>query len=205
MLDGYHCSHAVSDICPGKIRIFFLQDPQLSRIGIDNRSKCRLKSGQMSASLCIVYIIAKTQHVLMELCRILKCGFYGNPFIFSVKIYHVADGIKIPVQILYKADDSFFLMVLYMLRFFSPSILVDNRQIRIQIGGLVHSALDILRLKSGLFKYFRIWQKINLCPCRFRLTQLRKKSLLQIYHWNPSLIPVMMDIALPADFHIHIS
>ena len=95
-------------------------------------------------------------------------------------------------------------MVYDMLRLAAPLIFEYDRKCRIQICGLMHAAFDFFGPEPGLLKYGVIWKKVYLCPCLAGLAYGGEQSVLQFDHRLSSLIPVMMDIAVTADFHIHI-
>ena len=61
MFNGNHSRHTVSDIRTGEIVVFFLEDTQLSRVGVHQRRKCRLKTGEVGSALSIVDVVAEAQ------------------------------------------------------------------------------------------------------------------------------------------------
>ena len=69
----------------------------------------------------------------------------------------------------------------------------------------MQTALDLVLLKSRLFKNLRIGEKIHLCSRLFRLCDLWQQPVFQLHHGHAALIAVMVYIALPADLHIHVS
>ena len=75
MLDGNNCSHPISHISPGKIRIFFLQNTKLSGILVDHSCKGGLKSGQMSSALTVINIVTESENIFVEFIHILKGCF----------------------------------------------------------------------------------------------------------------------------------
>ena len=120
MFDGYDCSHSISDICSGKVRIFIFQNSKFSCILVDHGRKCRFKSGQMHSAFTVVNIITEAKNVFMELIDILECHFHFNSVRSSFKINRLMDLLFLSIQILDKSDDSFRFVVGDLL-FFSIS------------------------------------------------------------------------------------
>ena len=205
MLNGYNCSHSVTDICTGKIRILFFQDSYLSRILVHDSCKGCLKSCQMCSALCIINIITKSKYILMKLIHILQCYLYFNPVCFPFKINRVMKYFFLTVQILDKSNDSFRFVINDVLNTSISLIIKHDRQIRIQIRSLMQTALNLFRFELRLLKDRIIRQKIYRCSRLSRLSDLRKKSIFQFDHRDSSLVPVMMNKSIPADLHIHIS
>ena len=69
----------------------------------------------------------------------------------------------------------------------------------------MHTAFDIIFLETCLLEDLRIRKEIDLRSGLLRLTDLRKKSVLQRKNRDTSLVTIMMDVALSADLYIHIS
>ena len=69
----------------------------------------------------------------------------------------------------------------------------------------MHTAFDIIFLKTCLLEDLRIRKKVDLRSCLLCLANLREKSVLQRKNRNTFLITVMMNIAFSADLYIHIS
>ena len=67
----------------------------------------------------------------------------------------------------------------------------------------MHTAFYFVLFESGLFKNLRIRKKINLRTGLFCFSNRRKQPVFQFDHRNPTLISVMMNIAIPADPYIH--
>ena len=204
MLDRYDRCHTVSDIGSGKVGVFFLQDSQFSRILVDDRCKYCLKSGNMRSAFCIVDIITKSEDIFMKFVCILERSFYFNAFTFSLEIDHIMNRLDIFIEIPDKTDDSLRFMILDMLDLLSSLILINDRQLRIEICSLMHTAFDIILFESGLFKDLRIRQKVDLCSGLSCLTDRWQQTVFKLQYRIPSLIPIMMDLTLTADLNIHI-
>ena len=95
-------------------------------------------------------------------------------------------------------------MVCDLLLWIFPLVRKINRQLRIQIGRLVKAALDFLLPESRLLKNLAIRKEIDLRSRFFRLSNDRKKPLVQFHHRYAPLIAVVVDRSVPADLHIHI-
>lgn len=106
----------------------------------------------MRSAFSVVNIVAETEHILIELVHILKSDLHVNAFRFSLKIDDIMNCFSGFVHILDETDNALRLVVLNMLRFFFSFILKNNRQLRIQISGLVQTALDIILFEPRLVK-----------------------------------------------------
>ena len=204
MLNGYYGGHSIPDICACKISVLLLQDPQFPGIAVHHCSESCLEPCKMSSSLCVIYIIAESQNIFPEFIYILKGSLHGDPITFSLKVYRFVNDLALLIQIPDKSYDPFRFMVKDLFRLFSPHILKHNGQLRIQISSLMKPALYLRSCKSGLFKNFRIRQKIYQGPCIFSSAQFGKKAIFQLDHRDSSLIPVMMNVTIPADLDVQI-
>ena len=206
MLDGYHRCHTISNIRSGKVHIFFFQDTNFSGIGIHDTGKCRLETGQMGTALCIVNIVTKAQHILMELIHILDGTFHGNAITFSLEIHRfLIYQFFVLIQILHKSQNAIRFMEFFMIRFCLSSVFKDDGQRRIQISCLMKATFDLICGKIRLFKNLRIRKEINAGSGLFRLPQCRKQSIHQLNGRNSPFKPVMMHISFPANLHIQVS
>ena len=204
MLDGNNCSHSVSDISSCEIRVFVFEDTDLTGIIVHHRGKRCFKSGQMRSALGIVNIVTETKNILAEITGILKSHFYLDTICLAFQINRLMQCLRIAVQITDVSDDSLWFMVFQFLRLCCTQILKINRQFRIKVCGFMKAAFDLCRRKTGFFKNLRIRKKINAGSCRFRSSQFRKKSLLQLNSRDSSLIMIMMYISVSADADIQI-
>ena len=99
----------------------------------------------MCAALCVEDVVAESKNILMELIYILNGKFNNNAVALTLDIDRLAHGFFLAVQILDEAQDSLRLMEG---DFFIPSFPVVpeyDRKVRVQIGGLVQTVLDISR------------------------------------------------------------
>ena len=203
MLDGDHCGHAVPYVRPGKILILFLQDIQLSGIGVDDIGKSGLKAGQMGAALRVVDIVAEAKHIFMKLIHILEGALHGNAVALSRKGDHIAYRLPGFVQIPDEARDPLRLMILDHLRLFLPLIRKNNGERRVQISRLMQPAFDLILLKTGLLKDRIVREKIDAGPCVLRLSHHGKQPVGELYRGNPPLVPVFINFSAVADAHGH--
>ena len=141
MLNGNDRCHSVTDICTCEIRIFILQNTDLSGISIHHCGKCSLKSSQMSTALCIINVITEAQHILTELIGKLKCHFHLNAVRFPLQINRLMENFRTVVQILDKSDDAIRFMIGNIFNLLSSFILEVNGQFRIQVCSLMKPAL----------------------------------------------------------------
>ena len=96
-------------------------------------------------------------------------------------------------------------MIFFFYRFCSSEILKYDCQFRIQISGLMKTALDICRRKTCLLKNLRIRKKVDtgsgfFCPAKFW-----KETVFKFESRNSPFIMVMMYIAITTYFNIQIS
>ena len=158
----------------------------------------------MCSALGVKNIITEAEDILMKLVRVLERRLDRDPFRLSLEIHNIVQHFVILIEIAHKAFDSLRFMVNDMLRLLAPAVLIDDRQFRIQICRLMHTALDLILLKARLLENLRVRQEVHLRSRLFRLAKLREQPVLKRYDRNTPLIAVMMDIPLPADLHIHI-
>ena len=107
------------------------------------------------------------------------------------------------VELLHIGQYPFRLAVCDFLRFSRSFVLVMDGKSGIEVGCLMETALEPFRLKTRLFKDLSVGHKINLRTCLPGLSYHRKQSVHQLYGRDPSLICVMVDLAVLIDRHIH--
>ena len=162
MFDRYDCSHTVTDIRPGKIRILFFQNSKFSCILVDCCRKRRLESGQMRSSLCIIDIIAETKHIFMELIDILESHLNFDAFCFPFEIHRIMHDFFFVIQFADESKDSIRLMINDLFRLRSPLIFEHDLKIRVQIRCLMKPAFYLVCFELCLFKYGIIRKEIHL-------------------------------------------
>ena len=158
----------------------------------------------MCAALCIINIVAKSQHIFVKFIDILKGSFHLNAFRLSFKINRLMDDFLLFIEFFNKSQDSIRLMISDLLRFTAPSVFIYNCQGRIQVSRLMHTALYLFSPEAGLFKDRIVRKEVYLCPGFSCLCNPGQKSVFQLYDRDSSLIAVVMHISFPADLHIHI-
>ena len=131
MLDGDDCRHAVAHVRAGKIGVLILQDAKLSRIGINNSRKHRLKTGDVCSALRVENIITEAQNILMKFVRVLERRLGGNALSLSLKIHDIMQNFRALVEILHKPLDAFRLVVDDMLGLLPSPVLIDDRKLRV--------------------------------------------------------------------------
>ena len=80
----------------------------------------------------------------------------------------------------------------------------ENESLMDGAQSIVETALDLLRLKTGLLEDLRIRQKINLRSGLAGAAKLRKQAFLQFNGGDTPLVMIVMYAAVPADFDIQV-
>ena len=204
MLDGNNRCHSVTDICTCEVRILVFKNANLSRISIHDCGKCSLKSGQMSTALCIVNVITEAQYILTKFIGKLECHLYLNAVCFPFQVNRIMQDFRTVVQIFDKSNDTVRLMIGNILNLCTSFILKMNGQFRIQICGLMKSALYFCCRKSCLFKNLRVREEIDTSSSLSGLTQFRQKPLFQFKCRDSPLIMVMVNISVTTDLNVQI-
>ena len=140
----------------------------------------------------------------MKFIDVLEGRLHLDAVSLSFKVDRLVDRLLLLVQLPDKSKDAVRLVIGDLLRLSPPLVFIYNSKGWIEVGGLVHTALDLFPPESGLLKDGVIREEIHLSPCPFRFSNFGKKAVLQLHHRNSSLVAVMVDIAVPADLHIHI-
>ena len=140
----------------------------------------------------------------MELVHVLDRSLHLDAVRLTLEIDRLVERFLLLIQLPDKSDDALRLVVHNMLRRLQPLVVKDDRQLRIQIRSLMETALHLVRPETGLLKDRVIGQEVHRRACLPRLPDLREQSVLQLDDRDPSLVPVMVDVAVPADLHIHI-
>ena len=204
VLDGNNRRHTVPDVRAGKIGVFLFQNAEFPGVIIHHHGKLRLEAGDVCAALGIIDVIAEAQNVFLKFPDVLEGHLHGDIFRFPLEIDRIMQYFPVPVQIPHKPDNPFRLMKNGRLVSPIPAVAELDCQIRIQISGLVQAAFQIRRGKSCCLENLTVRQKVNGGSGFLCLSQHRKLSVFQLYHRNPSLKPVVMNIAVSADPDIHV-
>ena len=159
----------------------------------------------MCAALGIIDIIAESKHIFMKLIDILQGDFYRNSLGLSLIVDHVMNRFLGFIHVLDKADDSLRLMVLDMLCFLFAPVFIDDRQFRIQICGLMETALDFIFFKSRPVKDRVVRQKINGSTGLSGLTHHRQEPFIQFHRRNTPFVMVFVDKTACLDRHMHMT
>ena len=203
MLDGNNRCHAVADIRPGEVCVLVLEDSQTPGIGINDLCKGRLKAGQMCAALCIVDIVAESQHIFVEFIDILQSNLDLDSLRGTAEADDIRNCFLFAVECTNKAGDPIRLVINDLLRLFPAKISVNNSEAGIQIGRLVEAALDILLFKTGLFKNLGIRQEVDLSTAPLRLSDHGQQSVLEFLSGLAPGIFVPVDTAVSCDRYSH--
>ena len=203
MLDGNHRRHAVSHIRSGEIRILFLQNVQLSRVGVDDARKHGLEAGQMGSAFCVIDIVAEAQHVFVKFIHVLEGALHRNSFALPGKIDHIAHRLPGFVQVADEAHDSLRLVIFDHLRLLFSFVRKHNGERRVQIGRLMQAALDLILFKAGLFKNGIVRQKVDAGSRIPGLAHHGKKAVHQLHRRDTALVPVLINLSVMPHAHGH--
>ena len=86
-------------------------------------------------------------------------------------------GLLFPVQVPYKPYDPVRFVVFDLFCRLKPAVLEIDRQLGIQVGCLVKSALYLLRAETCLFKDLVVGQEIDRSSSLFRSAGLRQEEV----------------------------
>ena len=96
----------------------------------------------MSTALGIVYIVAEAEHCFLELIHILKSDIDFYPFAPAFQKDRLVDHLFILIQFFNESDYAFRFAENDRFRFLSPEIIELDRQLGIQIGCFMKTALE---------------------------------------------------------------
>ena len=188
MFDRYDCRHSVPDVRAGKIAVLFLEDADLPCVVIDHLGEDSLESGQVGAALRVVDIVAEAKDVFMEFVDELECRFHGNVVAHALIINNVRHGLLGFIERANKPDDPVRLMKDDLLCRRLTQVGILDGELRIEIGRLVHAALDIFLTEPGLLKDLGIRQEIDPRSGPFGLSNDREKS---VHKLNDGISPLI--------------
>ena len=192
MLDRNDSRHTVADIRSCEIGVFFFEDIQLTRIGVDHLREDRLEAGQMRAALGVVDVVAESQHIFMEFVDKLEGALDGDLVTDPLEIDDIRDCLFRFVERADKADNSVRLMKRDLFAGILSLVCIQDRELGIEVGRLMHAALDVFLPESCLFKDFRVGQEVDPCTGPLGLSGHGEKSVHQFGHRLPSLIGVLI-------------
>ena len=135
----------------------------------------------------------------MEFIHILEGHFHRDSFALAGKENDIMYGLLGMVHILYKANDTFRLMIGDLLRLFFSFIFKNDRKLRVQVSGLMKTALNIIFLETGLVEDGIIRQEIDGRTGLSGLAHYGKQTVHQIHHGDTSFITVLIDEATTLD------
>ena len=153
----------------------------------------------MSAPLGVVNVITEAQYVLVELIHILECHFHRDAFTLAGKENDIMNGLLGTIHVFYEADNAFRLMVCNFLRFFFSLIFKNDGKLRVQISGLMETALDLIFLETCLIKNSVVRQEVDRGTGLSGLADNGKQPLYQIHHGNTTFITVLIDASVALD------
>ena len=135
----------------------------------------------------------------MEFIHILEGYFHGDAFALAGKENDIMDSLFGTVHVFYEANDAFRFMVGNLLRFFFSLIFKNDRKLRIQISGLMETALNLIFLETGLVEDGIIRQEIDGRTGLSGLAHYGKQTVHQIHDGDTSLIMILIDAATTLD------
>ena len=203
MLDGNDSRHSVSDISAGKICILFLEDTDLAGIIIDHLSEDGLKPCKMRSAFRIINIVAESQDVFVELIDKLKRGFYRDLITHSLEIDNVRDSFLGLIERTDKTDDPVGFMEHDLFSGLLPSVRIFYREFRVEIGSLMHAALNVFFPEPRLLKDLRVRQKVDPCAGPSGLANHRQQAVFKFHNGISPLIFILIKktAAANADGH----
>ena len=109
------------------------------------------------------------------------------------------DGLFGTVHVFYEANDAFRFMVGDFLGFFFSLVFKNDRKLRIQISGLMETALNLIFLETGLVEDGIIRQEIDGRTGLSGLAHYGKQTVHQIHDGDTSLVMILIDAATALD------
>ena len=164
MLDGNNGRHAVSHFRPVEVLVLVFENSKLPGIGIDDLGEGGLEARDVGSAFGIVDIVAETEDILVELVHELEGNLHLDALALSREVDHLMKDLGGLVQVLHEAPDSLRLMEFLYVRLFPSEVPIFYSQVRIQIGCLMETGLDLVLLETGLFKDFRIRKEVDFRP-----------------------------------------
>ncbi len=128
VLDRNHGGHPVPDVRPREIGVFILQDTDRPGIAVHDRGKGGLETGQMSASVGVVDVVAVAEDIFMKFIDILEGDLNLDPLVMSLKIDRLRQALRAFVHFPDVADDALRLVVGVLLRLIAPKVRKMDRQ-----------------------------------------------------------------------------
>ena len=153
----------------------------------------------MGTAFRVVNVITEAQYILVEFIHILEGHFHRDSLALAGKENDIMYGLLGMVHILYKANDTFRLMIGDLLRLFFSFIFKNDRKLRVQVSGLMKTALNIIFLETGLVEDGIIRQEIDGRTGLSGLAHYGKQTVHQIHHGDTSFITVLIDEATTLD------
>ena len=135
----------------------------------------------------------------MKFIHILEGHFHRDSFALAGKENDIMYGLLGMVHILYKANDTFRLMIGDLLRLFFSFIFKNDRKLRVQVSGLMKTALNIIFLETGLVEDGIIRQEIDGRTGLSGLAHYGKQTVHQIHDGDTSLVMILIDAATALD------
>ena len=155
----------------------------------------------MGSAFRIVNIVAEAQDILMEFIDVLERCLHGNALTLSLEINHVMHGFLGLVHILHEAGNAVGLMEGKYFCLFPAPVLKNDRQIWVQISGLMKAAFHVVLLETGLVKNGVVRQEID-DGSRFpRLAHHREKPVFQRDDGISPLIFILINKTACFDLH----
>ena len=153
----------------------------------------------MGTAFRVVNVITEAQYILVEFIHILEGHFHRDSFALAGKENDIMYGLLGMVHILYKANDTFRLMIGDLLRLFFSFIFKNDRKLRVQVSGLMKTALNIIFLETGLVEDGIIRQEIDGRTGLSGLAHYGKQTVHQIHDGDTSLVMILIDAATALD------
>ena len=203
-LDGDDRGHTVTGIRTGEVRILLLQDPELAGVAVDELCELRLEAHDVRTTLLGEDIITETEDVFLEIITELDTALEGRTLALSAEVDLRGHRLAVLIELLYEGDDALRLMVLDRLRHLAALIRIVDRQLRVEIRGLVKAGLQPLLLETCLLEDLRIRDEADLRTGLLRLSNHRKQAVHELRRRLAALVGVLIDLSALIDPHAHL-
>ena len=202
-LDGDDRGHTVTGIRTGEVRILLLQDPELACVAVDELRELRLEAHDMCTTLLGKDVITEAEDVLFEIITELDTALEGRPLALPAEVDLRGHRLAVLIELLHEGDDALRLMVFDRLRQLSALIRIVDRQLRVEIRGLMQARLQPLLLEACLLEDLRIRDEADLRTGLLRLSDHRKKPVHELRRRLTALVGVLIDLSALIDPHAH--
>ena len=148
-------------------------------------------------------VITETEDVLLEIIAELDTALEGRPLTLPAEVDLRGHRLAVLIELLYEGDDALRLMILDRLRQLAALIRIVDRQLRVEVGGLMQAGLQPFLLEACLLEDLRIRDEADLRTGLLRLSDHRKKPVHELRRRLTALVGVLVDLSALIDPHAH--